>query len=148
MKNKFNYLSVATLLACNIFAATNKTTFAEAIEFEVSEKNIQIITTFKLKNLSNTKLSAKKLLSLADQLSGPSIKNDNEKLVFSLVSAAANKGLAEAQFRLAGYFMEGDIVVEDGSEASFWLEEAIGQNHKDAKFIFENIYPLYFEMGC
>lgn len=48
-----------------------------------------------------------------------------QELEFALVFSAAQKGLAEAQFRLANYYIDSKLIVADETEASYWLEEAI-----------------------
>ena len=97
---------------------------------------------------SSSKLSAEKMLKMADQLHRPVMSKNQQELEFSLIFSAANKGLAEAQFRLANYYIDSDLVEADEQEASFWLEEAIEQGHEGAKFVYENVYVVSFDIGC
>jgi TPR repeat protein len=98
--------------------------------------------------LLDSTLSAEKMLAMADSLYTPRMSKYQQELEFALIFSAANKGLAEAQFRLANYYMDDELIAADETEASFWLEEAIEQGHKGAKFVYENTYLLNFDIGC
>lgn len=77
------------------------------------------------------------------------MSSSQKNLEFALVYSAANKGSSEAQFRLANYYVEGDLVAEDETEASYWLEQAMEQGHQGAKFVYDNLYLAHnFDVGC
>lgn len=103
-----------------------------------------------IQNFSYAKnLTAKKMLTIADKLYSPHMTMAEQELEFALVFSAAQKGLAEAQFRLANYYIESTLIPEDESEASYWLKEAMEQDHAGAKFIYENLYfAENFDIGC
>ena len=90
--------------------------------------------------LSTTRLTAEKMLTMANQLSSEQMSVSQEELAFALISSAADKGLAEAQFRLANYYIESELVDADEDKAIYWLTQAIVQDHQGAKFVYENLY--------
>ena len=98
--------------------------------------------------LLNSKLSAENMLAMAESLNNERMSKYQQELEFALIFSAANKGLAEAQFRLANYYIESTLIEPDETEAALWLEEAIEQGHEGAKFVYENIYVLHFDIGC
>lgn len=103
-----------------------------------------------IKHFSYAKnFTAIKMLEIADKLYNPIMTKVEQELEFALVYSAAQKGLAEAQFRLANYYIDSNLIVADESEATFWLEEAMEQGHDGAKFIYENLYYAEnFDIGC
>lgn len=95
-----------------------------------------------------TSLSPKRLLMMAESLNTGRMSTAQKNLEFALIYTAAKKGNAEAQFRLANYYIESELVTADDNEAAFWLEEAIAQGHSGAKFIYENMGIADFDVGC
>ena len=65
----------------------------------------------------------------------PSVTNDITQL-----TAQAEAGDAEAQYRLACRYSKGDDVTQDYGKAIAWLEKAAAQNHPDAEY---NLGALY-----
>ena len=65
----------------------------------------------------------------------PSVTNDIAQL-----TAQAEAGDAEAQYRLACRYSKGDGVTQDYGKAIAWLEKAAAQNHPDAEY---NLGALY-----
>jgi TPR repeat protein len=98
--------------------------------------------------LLNSELSPEKMLAMADSLYSPRMSKAQKELEFALIFSAANKGLAEAQFRLANFYMDSDLIEANETEAAFWLEEAIEQGHKNAIYVYNNIFGFDFGIGC
>ena len=65
----------------------------------------------------------------------PSVTNDIAQL-----TAQAEAGDVEAQYRLACRYSKGDGVTQDYGKAIAWLEKAAAQNHPDAEY---NLGALY-----
>lgn len=57
----------------------------------------------------------------------------NQAKKFTLLSQAAQKGLAAAQHNLAYMYHHGEYVEQDFELADFWYRKAILQNHENAK---------------
>lgn len=147
MKYKLSQLSQSLFLGGSIIVSGMSSALANV---ELNNQDIamsQDVSTFAA-DFSRAKFSSNKLLEMADNIHTTEMTSSQEKLVFALVYSAAKRGLAEAQFRLANYYIDSDLVVADETEAAFWLEEAIEQGHKGAKFVYENIYVLSFDIGC
>ena len=98
--------------------------------------------------LSTTRLTAEKMLTMANQISSEQMSVSQEELAFALIYSAANKGLAEAQFKLANYYMDSEVVAADEDKAIYWLTQAIDQDHQGAKFVYENLYENFIDIGC
>lgn len=98
--------------------------------------------------LIQTELDAEEMLQMAESLSTERMSESQKRLAFALIYSAAKKGNAEAQFQLANYYLESDLVMADDNEAAFWLEEAIAQGHHEAKFIYEHLGVADFDVGC
>ena len=95
-----------------------------------------------------TRLTAEKMLSMANKISSEQMSATQEELAFALIYSAANKGLAEAQFKLANYYMDSEVVAADEDKAIYWLTQAIDQDHQGAKFVYENLYENFIDIGC
>ena len=147
MKLKFNHLTHGLVLSSCLMAAN--ITSASANGF-MGEKQIAMY----LSNVAVasyptvSKLSAQRMLDLADNIASPKPSRAQQKLEFALIYSAANKGHAEAQFRLAYYYMDSDLIIPDEQMASFWLEQAIEQGHQGAQFVYNNIKEDNFDIGC
>ena len=144
---KFKQLSLGFLISAS-FAIGHAQT-ASATDY-IEEQYIAM-----LQNAAGTatpdsfkRLSAENMLAMADSLYTPKMSRHQKNLEFALIYSAANKGLAEAQFRLANYFIESDIIAPNESEAAYWLEEAMGQGHQNAKFVYHNVLVYSFDIGC
>ena len=148
MKLNFdNRMSQSLLLAGSIIASNITPVYANELadgqQVAMYKSALSISTPFE-----NTKLSATKMLYMANSLDTPHMSKYQKELQFALIFSAANKGLAEAQFRLANYYLDSDMVEADDNEASYWLEEAMAQGHQDAKFIYVNLGVADFDIGC
>jgi uncharacterized protein len=64
-------------------------------------------------------------------LKGQGVPQD-EAAAFYWCSAAAEQGLAEAEFRLGDIYRAGDSVGEDLAIATAWYEKAAEQGHVEA----------------
>jgi len=147
MKKTFNHISHSLLLSSSIIAASMSSVLANENFAEQQIAMYKPASNIAAPLLDST-LSAEKMLAMADSLYTTRMSKYQQELEFALIFSAANKGLAEAQFRLANYYMDDELIAADETEASFWLEEAIEQGHQGAKFVYENIYVLNFDFGC
>ena len=147
MKHKLSRLSQSLFLGSSIIVAS-MTSVSASNEFDGLKIAMYQPASTLASEFANAKLSPEKMLSMADKLHSTQMSETQEELEFALVYAAANKGLAEAQFRLANYYIESELIEADETEAGFWLEEAIEQGHEGAKFVYENLYVLSFDIGC
>ena len=147
MKPNFNRLSHSILLGSSLIAGSLASVSAEE---NITEQDIAMIQSASsiADPILSSELDADKMLAMADSLYSPRMSKYQKELEFALIFSAANKGLPEAQFRLANYYMEGELVTADETEASFWLEEAIAQGHMNAKFVYNNVFAMYFDIGC
>ena len=143
-----NYKHITQQLALSSYFLTAAIT-AEAIELQ-SQVEIAMYTPVNgiTKQPIQTRLSAEKMLLMADSLNTKRMSRSQKNLAFALTFSAAKKGSAEAQFRLANYYLESDLVTADDNEAAFWLEEASAQGHYEAKFIYEHLGVADFDVGC
>ena len=98
--------------------------------------------------LPTTRLAAEKMLAMANKINSEQMSSTQEELAFALIYSAANKGLAEAQFKLANYYMDSEVVAADEDKAIYWLTQAIDQDHQGAKFVYENLYENFIDIGC
>ena len=98
--------------------------------------------------LPTTRLAAEKMLAMANKINSEQMSSTQEELAFALIYSAANKGLAEAQFKLANYYMDSEVVAADEDKAIYWLTQAIDQDHKGAKFVYDNLYENFIDIGC
>ena len=147
MKFKFNNVPHRIILGGCLFSAG---VAANATESQ-SKLEIAMYTPINgmIKQPIQTKLSAETMLTMADSLTTERMSESQKNLVFALTFSAAKKGSANAQFRLANYYLESDLVTaDDNNEAAFWLEEAIAQGHFEAKFIYDNLGVADFDVGC
>lgn len=147
MKHQFSRLSHSLFFGSSIIVGSMTSVSASNEFYEQKIAMYQPASTLALL-FDSAKLSAEKMLMMADKLHNTQMSLSQENLEFALIFSAANKGLAEAQFRLANYYIDSELVAADETEASYWLEEAIEQGHEGAKFIYENIYTLNFDIGC
>ena len=148
MKLAFNRISHSLLLSGSILTASITPVLAHDNFDEQVIAMYQPASTLAEHFSTSSKLSAEKLLSVATNLSRSKKSIIEEKLEFALVFSAATKGLAEAQFRLANYYIDSELVAADDNEASYWLEEAMAQGHQGAKFIYESLGVADFDIGC
>lgn len=149
MKHKFN-LSHSLVLGSSLIVA-GVTSVAAKDAFDDHQIAMYQPAPPFAAHFATSKLSADKLLAMADKLNRAPMNLAQEKLVFALTFSAANKGSAEAQFRLGNYYMDSDdnhLIIADETEAAYWLEEAIAQGHKDAKFVYDNVLAFHFDIGC
>jgi len=146
MKLKFNRSSHRLVLSSCLLTASIATNAAE------SHRELQIAMYTPINGTVHqhiqTSLSAEKMLLMADSLNTKRMSTSQKNLAFALTFSAAKKGSAEAQFRLANYYLESDLVTADDNEAAYWLEEAIAQNHYEAKFIYDHLGVADFDVGC
>ena len=147
MKHKLSHLSHSLFLSSSIIVAS-MTSVSASNEFDEQKIAMYQPASTLASHFSSAKLSPEKMLEMANKLHSTQMSTTQEELEFALIYSAANKGLAEAQFRLANYYIESELVEADETEAAFWLEEAIEQGHEGAKFVYENIYVLSFDIGC
>lgn len=56
------------------------------------------------------------------------------------IEKAANLGLANAQFQMAGFYFQGKEVNKDSEQAVAWLQKAANQNHFPAQFQLSACY--------
>lgn len=140
----YNLLLGSSLIAGGLsFASANEIYYEQKIA--TNKPTASLINHFSYaKNLT-----AEKMLVIADKLYSQQMTTAEQELEFALVFSAAQKGLAEAQFRLANYYIDSKLIVADETEASYWLEEAMEQGHSDAKFVYDNLYYAEnFDIGC
>lgn len=147
MKHTFSRISHSLLLGSSIFA-TSMTPVSASDDFEELQIAMHKPASTLATHFSTSILSAEKMLKIADKLSSTKMSLAEEKLEFALIFSAARKGSAEAQFRLANYYLDSDIVAADDNEASFWLEEAMAQGHQGAQFIYDSLGVADFDIGC
>jgi len=67
---------------------------------------------------------------------------------FALFLGAAERGSAEAQFRLANMYLDCEHVINDDDEAMKWLNRAAAKGHQQAAFLYEYLLNSEFEVGC
>lgn len=144
--NKFSYnlLFSGSLIVAGMTPSSANEVFAEQ-KTAMNKLAAPLIDHFSYaKNLSPVKM-----LLIADNLYNSQMSLAEQELEFALIYSAAQKGLAEAQFRLANYYIDSNLTSADEYEASYWLEEAMEQGHEDAKFIYEKLYYAEnFDIGC
>jgi len=147
MKYNFNHITHGLILSSSLIVGSISSVSANTV---LDGQQISMYTPeSKLASpLLGSKLSAEKMLAMADSLHNPRMSKYQKNLEFALIYSAANKGLAEAQFRLANYYIDSELIEPNEVEASIWLEEAIAQGHQGAKFVYENIYVNTFDIGC
>lgn len=147
MKLKFNHLSQSILLSGSIIVSG----FAPVYSTETPGE-IKTALNFPLRGISEsfnyTELSAEKMLKMADNFFASAQTAERQKIGFALVYSAAKKGLAEAQFRLANYYLEDEILEADEDKATYWLELAVAQDHQGALFVYQSINEDNFDIGC
>ena len=144
-KQNFKQISLNLLLSGSLLVSNINTVSAN----ETLEKQyMAVYQSTSTTPSSFTELSAENMLEMADSLYTPQMSHHQKKLEFALIFSAAYKGLAEAQFRLANYFIESDVITPNESEAAFWLEEAMVQGHKNAKFVYDNVLVYNYDIGC
>lgn len=147
MNPSFHSLSQGFLLSSGLLAAGITAAYAHD-EFDNEQVAIIKADPASVQGDSISTIKAKKALELATILSQFKQTPREKKLEFALVLFAANKGIADAQFRLANYYIDGELVETNESEAEYWLEQAIAQGHQGAEFIFNNLGSVYFDIGC
>lgn len=147
MKNTFNHVSHSLLIGSSILAGSITTASANEVFDEQKIAMYTSASTFP-SHTSTEKLSAEKIMAIVDKLEVTNMDAAQEKLKFALTYSAAKKGSAEAQFRVANYYLDGDMVRSDDNDAGYWLEEAIAQGHKGAEFIYEHLGVADFDIGC
>lgn len=147
MKRIFRKTSLSLFLSGSIIASNISPLIAEE-GYEEIQIAMQMPAETVPRYFLNSELSAEKMLALANKYSRmPSIPS-KPKLEFALVYAAANKGLAEAQFQLANFYIDNEVVEMDEVQAAYWLEKAIAQGHQGAKFIYASLDTINFDIGC
>lgn len=147
MKLTFNRITHSLLLSGSILTASITPVSADDHFKELKLAMIQPSTSL-ASHFSTLGLSADKMLTMANKLGSTIMSKSEEKLEFALIYSAARKGSAEAQFRLANYYLDSDLVTSDDNDAAFWFEEAIAQGHIGAKFIYDNLGVADFDIGC
>lgn len=147
MKPTFNRISHSLLLSGSIVAASMGPILADEA-FNKIQIAMEMHATAMPSYFLKSGLSADKMLSMAHEFHGLPDTPARPKLEFALVFAAANKGLAEAQFQLANYYIEDDLFEVDEEQATVWLEKAISQGHQGAKFILASLDNMNFDIGC
>ena len=147
MKLKFNPLSQSVLLCGSILAANFTPVYATGTQSEIKTA-LHFPFMGNTESFNHAELSAEKMLEMADNFSTSPQTPDSQKISFALVYSAAHKGLAEAQFRLANYYIEDELLEADDDKATYWLELAMAQDHQGAKFVYESINSQNFDIGC
>ncbi len=147
MKPDFNHLSHSLLLGSSLIVGSLASVSAND-NFEEQQIAMVQPASSLASHFSTTKLSAEKMLEMANKLNMEQMNSTQEKLEFALIYSAANKGLAEAQFRLANYYINNKLVSADEDKALYWLTQAINQDHQGAIFVYENLYEDFIDIGC
>lgn len=147
MKHIFNRISYKLLLGSSIITSSMSPVLANE-NIDGQQLAMYQPSSTLASNFSTSKLSGEKLLAIADKLNSTKMDSEQQKLEFALVYTAANKGLSEAQFRLANYYIESELVAADEDKAIYWLTQAIDQGHQGAQFVYENFYESHFDIGC
>jgi len=147
MKPNFNHLSHSLLLGSSLIVGS-LTSVSANDNFEEQQIAMVQPASSLAAHFSTSKLSAEKLLAMADKLNHTQMDSTQEKLEFALIYSAANKGLSEAQFRLANYYINSELVAANEDKVIYWLTQAIGQGHEGAIFVYENLYENFIDIGC
>ena len=147
MKHTFNRISHSLLLSSSIIAGGMASVTAGEVLKGQKIAMYEPASTMAA-HFPSAKLSAERMLELADKLNNLKMTPSQKKLEFSLVYSAANKGLSEAQFRLANYYIDSELIAADEDKALYWLTQAIDQDHQGAKYVYENLYEYYIDIGC
>ena len=67
-------------------------------------------------------------------------QSGNHELAFKYFEKAANQGLADSQYLLGLYYIEGKGVEQNEQKAAYWWEKAANQGHAKAQFNFAVCY--------